>query len=99
MEVRDLWPAIFVERRTILKAFSLTGGKAPDEVIRGDPVETVEAVQEEARRLVRAEALARRPDVRVETGTVVRAVESTGGRVTGVASGSFQGPSSSAIMA
>lgn len=32
-----------------------------------------------------AEALARRPGVRVETGTAVRAIESAGGRVTGVA--------------
>jgi len=30
-------PAIYIERRTILKAFSLTGGKDPDEVIRHDP--------------------------------------------------------------
>src|SRR3954452_19300428 len=36
-------PAIFVERRTILKAFSLTGGKDPDEVIRHDPDEWVRA--------------------------------------------------------
>jgi DNA primase len=34
---RDGAPAIFVERRTVLKAFSLTGGKDPDEVIRQDP--------------------------------------------------------------
>jgi DNA primase len=34
---RDGAPAIFVERRTILKAFTLTGGKDPDEVIRHDP--------------------------------------------------------------
>ncbi|MCC7366802.1 MAG: DNA primase [Chloroflexi bacterium] len=34
---RDGTPAIFVERRTILKAFSLTGGKDPDEVIKTDP--------------------------------------------------------------
>lgn len=33
----DAGPAIYVERRTILKAFSLTGGKDPDEVIRSDP--------------------------------------------------------------
>jgi DNA primase len=37
MRGRDSGPAIFVERRTILKAFSLTGGKDPDEVIRQDP--------------------------------------------------------------
>jgi DNA primase len=30
-------PAIYIERRTVLKAFSLTGGKDPDEVIRHDP--------------------------------------------------------------
>ena len=38
---RDSTPAIFIERRTILKAFSLTGGKDPDEVIRHDPDEWV----------------------------------------------------------
>jgi len=32
-------PAIYIERRTILKAFSLTGGKDPDEVIRHDPTQ------------------------------------------------------------
>jgi DNA primase len=39
----DSGPTIFVERRTILKAFSLTGGKDPDEVIRSDPDEWVRA--------------------------------------------------------
>jgi DNA primase len=39
----DAGPAIYVERRTILKAFSLTGGKDPDEVIRQDPDEWVRA--------------------------------------------------------
>jgi DNA primase len=33
----EAMPDIFVERRTILKAFSLTGGKDPDEVLRSDP--------------------------------------------------------------
>lgn len=32
-------PAVFRERRTILKAFALTSGKDPDEVIRQDPGE------------------------------------------------------------
>lgn len=34
---RDAAAAIFAPRRTVLKAFSLTGGKDPDEVIRSDP--------------------------------------------------------------
>ena len=41
---RDSGPAIFVERRTILKAFELSGGKDPDEVIRQDPDAWVRAV-------------------------------------------------------
>ncbi len=34
---REAAAAIFAPRRTVLKAFSLTGGKDPDEVIRSDP--------------------------------------------------------------
>lgn len=34
---RDAAAAIFAPRRTVLKAFSLSGGKDPDEVIRQDP--------------------------------------------------------------
>ncbi|MGE3270611.1 MAG: DNA primase [Chloroflexota bacterium] len=43
MRGRDNTPAIFIERRTILKAFSLTDGKDPDEVIRHDPDQWVRA--------------------------------------------------------
>lgn len=34
---RDAAAAIFAPRRTVLKAFSLSGGKDPDEVVRQDP--------------------------------------------------------------
>ena len=34
---RERGPEIYVERRTVLKAFSLSGGKDPDEVVRHDP--------------------------------------------------------------
>jgi DNA primase len=41
---REDGPAIFVERRTILKAFAVSGGKDPDEMIRQDPEQWVRDV-------------------------------------------------------
>jgi DNA primase len=35
----DVGAAMFIERRTILKAFSVSGGKDPDELIREDPTQ------------------------------------------------------------